>query len=224
MFLAPYLTVVVASVALTAPASAQLTLALDINGFQYAFVDSAGSARFDGARHTGVMEWSAASANARVVEARMGDSGPFGLLHEVELGARLVSLEGTVELHEGRVEGGSFIIKIDSGDSYAAEFSRGGLTALSSGGYVLDGLTFAGAFSDDDFGDIDVRAFSAMDLPGLAVVLRMDPMRSGDGTGNADLEVFVMVPLPPAAAAGLVTLTGMIGFTWLRRRRQGAFA
>src|SRR5690606_35449171 len=67
---APYLTVVMASAALAAQASAQLTLALDVNGFEYAFADSAGSAGFGGADHTGVMRWSSTAANSRVVDAR----------------------------------------------------------------------------------------------------------------------------------------------------------
>lgn len=204
-------------------ASAQLTLGLDVNDFEYSFTDAGGASGFGGENHTGTMEWSLsgdAAAEPRVVDARMGDEGPFGMLHPVSLGAGLSGFDATVELDSGRVSGGTLTILLDNGDSYTTDFAKGRLVSLGRAGYTLDALTLEGEFSDDQFGAIDVSEFTALDtLPGWALAFRFNPSAS-EASGTADAEVFVMVPLPPAALAGLGTLAGVMGLTVARRRRM----
>jgi hypothetical protein len=208
-----------------AQATAQLTLGLDVNGFEYEFRDAGGASSFGGANHTGTMIWSFSSDEPRVVEARMGDEGIFGVLDPVSLDSGLNGFNATINLNSGSITGGSLTIILDSGDTYTTDFSRGGITALSHGGYTIDGMTMNGEFTggagspSDTFGGIDVSEFNRLDnLPGWALAFRFNP--GADATGTADAEVFVMVPLPPAALAGLGTLAGVFGFTAVRRRRM----
>lgn len=213
----------VTAVAGAQTASAQLTLGLDINDFEYAFTDSSGARSFGGERHTGAMNWSLSGDEAaapRVVDARMGDHGPTGILHDVLLGSGLRDFDATVNLESGRVSGGNISILLDNGDSYTANFAGGRLISLGSSGYVLDSFTLDGEFSDDQFGAIDVSEFNALDtLPGWTLAFRFNPS-AGDASGEADAEVFVMVPLPPAALAGLGMLAGVMGVSVARRRRM----
>lgn len=204
-------------------ASAQLTLGLDVNDFEYSFTDSSGAETFGGERHTGAMRWSMASdapEESRVVDARMGEDGPFGLLHDVTLGSGLRSFDAIIDLDSGRIRGGNITIALDNGDTYTADFAGGKLISLGSSGYVLDGVTLGGAFSDDQFGDIDVSEFNDLDsLPGWSLAFRFNPT-AAEASGTADAEVFVMVPLPPAALAGLGMLAGVMGVSIARRRRM----
>lgn len=201
-----------------APATAQLTMALDVNGFEYEFRDAGGEVGFGGATHTGTMVWRFSSDEPRVVEARMGEEGIFGELEPVAVGTGLNDFSATIELNSGRIEGGTLMVRLDNGDTYTTTFSgSGGLTRLAHGGYTIDGLTMDGEFNDDSFGDIDVSEFNRLDnLPGWALAFRFNDAASG----TADAEVFVMVPLPPAALAGLGTLAGVFGVSAVRRRRM----
>jgi hypothetical protein len=203
----------------SAQAMAQLTLGLDINGFEYEFTDGSGASGFGGENHTGAMKWSFSSDEPRVVDARLGEDGVFGVLEPVSIGTGLSAFDATIELDSGRIQGGSLTIRLDNGDTYTTEFTGGGLTRLAHGGYTIDGLTLDGAFSDDEFGAIDVSEFNRLDnLPGWALAFRFNPGLEASGT--ADAEVFVMVPLPPTALAGLGVLAGVIGVTATRRRRM----
>lgn len=206
------------------PATAQLTLGMDLNDFAYEFRDASGAQSFGGVNHTGQMRWSidgtGPNEEPRLVDARMGDEGPFGLLETVSLGTSLTNFEAVIELDSGKIRGGNLTITLGTGDTYTADFAKGGLRALAAGGYSLDGLTLNGDFSDDTFGTLDVSELNRIEnLPGWALAFRFNPS-AGDASGTADAEVFVMVPLPPAALAGLGTLAGVMGFGALRRRRM----
>jgi hypothetical protein len=208
-----------------ASASAQLTLAFDINGFDYQFLDSSGAAGFGGTDHTGTVEWSYRADPATVIaETRIGDEGRFGELSPIELGAGLAGFSGSMEFSSGDVMSGSFTVTLDNGDTYTTQVdsASGSIRELTIGGWTLDGLTFDGEFNDEQFGDIDVSEFFAIQgqpglLPGSMFKFRFEPDAAASGT--ADMEVFVTVPLPAAAYAGMVTLAGVMGLSYLRRRR-----
>ena len=210
-----------------APVAGQPTLAFDINGFGYAFKDAGGAAAFGGESHTGTVDWSfVLSPATTIADVRIGDEGPFGTLTEVPLGAMLSDFSGTVEFDAGFVVGGEFTVTLDSGDTYTTELrgGQGRLSALTTGGFTLDGLTVEGEFSDDSFGAVDVSEFVAVQgdpvqLPGSLLKFRFNPGASASGTG--DMEVFVtVVPLPPAAWAGIGTLAGVMGLSVAIRRRR----
>lgn len=208
-----------------ASASAQLTLAFDINGFDYQFRDSSGAAGFGGSDHSGTVEWSYRADPATVIaDTRMGDEGRFGRLDPVALGATLADFSGSMDFASGDVMSGSFTVTLDNGDTYTTQIdgASGSIKELTVGGWTLDGLTFDGGFNDEQFGDIDVSEFFAIQggpdmLPGSLFKFRFEPDASAAGT--ADMEVYVLVPLPPAAYAGLATLAGVMGISYLRRRR-----
>lgn len=218
-------TAIAAGLLAAAPASAQLTLAFDINGFEYQFRDSSGAAGFGGTDHSGTVEWSYRADPATVLaDARMGDEGRFGRLDPVEIGAALADVSGSLEFSGGDVMSGSLTVTLDNGDTYTTQIDggSGSIRELTVGGWTLDGLTFDGRFNDEQFGDIDVSEFFAIQgqpgmLPGSIFQFRFEP--DAGGAGTADMEVFVLVPLPPAAYAGMVTLAGVMGISYLRRRR-----
>jgi hypothetical protein len=218
-------TAVAASLLAAASASAQLTLAFDINGFDYQFRDSSGAAGFGGTAHTGTVEWSYRADPATVIaETRMGDEGRFGPLEPVALGASLADVTGSLEFSGGNVMSGSLTVTLDNGDTYTTDIDAGSgaIRELTVGGWTFDAITFDGRFNDDRFGDIDVSEFFAIQgqpgmLPGSLFQFRFEP--DAGGAGTADMEVFVLVPLPPAAYAGLATLAGVMGISYLRRRR-----
>ena len=215
----------IASAGVCASAQAQLTVGFDINGFSYAFKDAGGVGGFGGESHTGTLEWSFRPSPATVIAAvRTGTDGQFGALTPVALGASLADFSGSFVLESGYVKSGSFNVELDNGDTYTAEAvgDSGNIQSLLIGQYTLDGLTFEGAFSDDAFGSVDVAPFFAAQggpggLAGSFFKFSFLPMSSG--AGNGDIEVFVTVPLPPAAYAGMATLAGAIGLSWVRRRR-----
>jgi hypothetical protein len=161
-----------------------------------------------------------------IADTRIGMAGPFGTLMEVPLGAHLSNFAGTLEFVSGAVVGGAFTVTLDSGDTYMTHLQTGvgRISALTSGGFTLDGLTSEGEFSDSLFGDVDVSEFVAVQgqpgqLFGSLLKFRFSPDFSA--SGNGDLEVFVtVVPLPPAAFAGLATLAGAMGLSVVIRRRK----
>ena len=219
-------TAAVAASALAAgSATAQLTLAFDINGFDYQFRDSSGAAGFGGTGHTGTVEWSFRADPATIIaDTRIGDEGRFGRLDPIALGATLADFSGDMQFNSGDVMSGSFTVTLDNGDTYTTEIdgASGSIRSLTVGGWTLDGITFDGQFNDEQFGDIDVSEFFAIQgqpgmLPGSMFKFRFMPDASASGT--ADMEVFVLVPLPATAYVGMATLVGAMGLSYLRRRR-----
>lgn len=211
---------IAASSMVAASASAQATLAFDINNFDYAFFDSSGAAGFGGTDHDGHVEWSYRTDPPTVIaDARTGSEGRFGSLDPVSLGQSLKDFTGNLQFSSGDVVGGSFTVTLDNDDTYTAQLSGGAIQELTVGGWTLDGLTFDGSFNDDSFGDVDLaELFGRSDgLPGSFFKFRFEPDASASGT--ADMEVYVLVPLPPAAYAGMATLAGVMGISYLRRRR-----
>ncbi len=217
----------VAGVALAAQnASAQLTLAIDIQGIDYQFRDSGGAATFGGAGHTGTLEWTGSDATS--ADTRMGSGGRFGVLSPVAQGVAISDVSGSLQLASGIVTGGSLSITLDNPemDTYTAsiEPGTGQITGANTLGFQIDGLTLGGAFSDGMWGDVDVAPwFAAQEnpggLPGAFFKFRFQP--GATASGNGDIEAYVMVPLPPAAWGSIAALGGIAGVGTVRRRRLG---
>jgi hypothetical protein len=206
-------------------ASAQLTLAIDVQGIEYQFRDVGGAAAFGGLSHSGTLEWTGAAAFT--ADTRIGSDGRFGPLAPVSQTVAMRDFTGGLTFDNGILTGGSFSMTLDNADedTYTASIrpGTGKLGATNQIGYTIDGLTFNGAFSDTAWGAIDVTPWydaqaGAGALPGAFFQFRFWPSLTAGG--SADVEVFVTVPLPPAAWAGLVTLAGVGGLGYGQRRRR----
>lgn len=214
----------VAAIAISASAaSAQLTLAIDVQGIDYQFRDASGAAAFGGLAHTGTLEWTGSAAIT--ADTRIGSDGRFGSLAPAVQTVPLKAFAGELTFASGILTGGSFSMTLDNLEehSYSASMKpgTGSLGVSNQLGYTIDGLTMDGAFSDTAWGDIDVAPWheaqaGAGALPGAIFQFRFWPNQAAAGT--ADVEVFVMVPLPPAAWAGLAMLGGLAGVSHIRRR------
>lgn len=215
----------VAAIAIGASAaSAQLTLAIDVQGIDYQFRDGAGAPFFGGVTHTGTLEWT--GATAITADTRVGSDGRFGSLAPMAQTVPMKDLAGELTFAGGLLTGGSFSVTLDNTEAHTYSASikpgTGRLGASNHMGYSIDGLTINGAFSDAAWGDLDVTPWhdaqgGAGALTGAFFQFRFWPSPAGNGT--ADTEMFVLVPLPPAAWAGLAMLGGVGGLRRLRRRR-----
>lgn len=218
---------IAAAVAVADAASAQLTLAIDIQGIEYQFRDAGGNAAFGGLAHTGTLSWS--GAGAVTADTRVGSAGRFGSLAPVTQSVPLKDFTGELTFDAGLLIGGSLAITLDHAEdhTYTASIKpgSGALSASNQMGYSIDGLTFDGAFSHTAWGDLDVTPWydaqaGAGALPGAFFQFRFWPNPQAGGT--ADIEVYVMVPLPPAVWAGSAMLLGLCGIACNRRRKLAA--
>lgn len=204
-------------------ASAQLTLAIDVQGIDYQFRDAGGNAAFGGVTHTGTLEWSGAAA--QTADTRIGSDGRFGVLAPVTQSVPLRDFTGELTFSGGLLVGGFVSMTLDNAEEHQyttwIKPGTGSLTASNNMGYSVDGLTLNGAFSSAAWGDLDVTpwydAQGGGALPGAFFQFRFWP--NPQAAGNADIETYVMVPLPAAGWAGFAMLGG-VGVSHLRRRRQ----
>ena len=213
-----------AALSLSSGAMAGLTLQLDLNALAIQVQDGSGAnSAFGGTSHTGkVVLDKGAFGTLFAVSLQSLPNGPF-----VNQGfsGTLFDVDGEILLSGGAVVGGFLDVFINGGtDSYTAKIVNGQGSvkpSLIGGGFTIDGLTFAGMFSDATFGNVDVSQFfnaqGANGLPGSFLQFNFDPNASG--AGFADIDAFVTVPLPPAAWAGMATLAGVMGLGYLRRRK-----
>lgn len=205
-----------------AAATAEPTLQMDVNNVHFQVTDGTANSAFGGTSHTGSVLLNFDADFTRLVDiaVRDGISGPG-----TSLGAgTLADFDGVIDLVGGSVTGGNLTVTLDSGDTYTAQIGNaGGVSNFVGGGYTIDGLTFDGAFSDATFGSADVTDWFAaqggpMALVGSFLTFAFDPTVGGDG--YADMDLFVVVPLPPAGWAGMATLAGVMGLGYIRRRRS----
>lgn len=207
-----------------AAANAAPTLQLDVNGFRIQAVDSLGNpVAFGGLGHTGAINFSYSTGNTTLagVYAQSTTNGPF--VNQNFVGS-LTDFTGTVLLSGGVITGGNVLVTVNGGaDTYATTI-QGGSGAVANyigGGFKIEGLTSAGAFSDAAFGNVDVTPwFAAQGAGGLAgsfLQFNFDP--NAQGTGFSDMDLFVdIVPVPPALATGMATMLGAVVIRRIRRR------
>lgn len=130
----------------------------------------------------------------------------------------------SISFLSGDITGGTLSMGVDQGgseNSYAASLSAGsGGSILSIGGgtFIIGGLTFDGTFSDPTgtFLGVDISNWgSRQPLPGRFSEIAFNPDSHGTDR-DTDVDVFVAIPLPGAAAMGAIGVGGLVG---LRRRR-----
>lgn len=191
----------------------------DVNSITVQSLDSMGNAvAFGGESHTGSLSLGldANSGLAIFVDgsgfSSLRRGGPDGVF----------SMSATIELVNGQVMGGSITIAIDGGaDSYTAEIRKNSgdvQVEANIGGdsFAIDGLTYQGFFSDNEFGGIDVSEFVARSpLTGNFLNFDFAPDATGF-TSLADLDVFTAIPLP---TSGALAGAGLAGLAVARRRR-----
>jgi hypothetical protein len=206
-------------------AQATDTLQLDVNAMEIQVRDSGGAATaFGGVTHSGSIDFgfSAASpATSMVIYKELGLGSGFSF----EGAQAITDVDGFVSLTAGLVTGGEIAFTLANGDIYSAKVKAGsGMveTAATPGGFSIDGLTFDGDFFDAQpdgmYGTVDVSQWiSGEPLFGSFLEFNFSP--DGTGFGYSDVDVFVVVPLPTAAYAGLGMLAGVMGLSYTLRRR-----
>jgi hypothetical protein len=112
------------------------------------------------------------------------------------------------------------MIQVNGSDTYTAQIaSLGYVETYVGGGFTLQGLTFNGAFSSSSFGNVNVAPWvGAGGLLGSFLQFNFNP--TPNGSGFADMDLFVdVVPLPPAVYGGMAMLGGIMLVGFIRRRK-----
>jgi len=210
----------VAGLALQASAQAQRTLQFDVNVAPLTVKDtsntlSALSLGFSGSVTFG---FSGGSTTLEGIYSLVPGIGGTSTLQPYV--GSLTDFLLVVNLTGGNVTGGSLRIESNGGpgsggDTYEAAITAGGgLSAFVGGGYILQGLSTGGHFSDASFSGVNVSDFPGRALTGSFLGFKLNP--NAKGSGFADVEVFVNnIPSP----AG-VSVLGLAGLAVARRRRR----
>jgi hypothetical protein len=194
----------VAAALVAGTAQAAQTLQMDVNAIGIQTLNGAGApSAFGGLTHTG-------SVSLNYVANTTYMAGVFVDGVDQNFTGVLTGFSGTINLTNGQVTGGNLLVTIDTGsDTYSAQVSpTGHVETYVGGGFKIEGLTFNGLFSDNQFGNVDVSPWSGGGLPGSFLQFNFNPNASGGGFADMDLFVNV-VPLPPAAHTGLAGLAGI---------------
>lgn len=198
---------------LCGPANAAMTLHLDLNS-----VAVAADSDFNGETHTGLLTI-AKDSDAEVYLLEIDGSAQA-------MAADLGDLIGTVELVNGQVVGGDFLVTLTDGTSYAASIGSGvgDVSEHRGQGFMVDGLTQLGAFDDladgHMFGGVDVSPWldARGGLDGSFLLFGFNPNAVGFD-GDVNLELYLTaVPAP-----GTVVL-GSMGMVYANRRKRPALA
>jgi hypothetical protein len=124
-----------------------------------------------------------------------------------------------VNLLNGNVTGGNFLVDINGGpsaggDRYSASVGTGGsVTTFVGGGFKLEGLTLTGSFSDASWGTVPIADFTGSALQGSFLTFRIQP--NANGAGFADTDAWVTAPSPGSLACCVAG-----AFVAARRRRR----
>jgi hypothetical protein len=205
--------------------SATPVLQMDLNSFGTQATNSAGAnSAFGGLSHTGAVKFSIGAGVLNGIFIQAVANGPFANANFA--GFTLTGFSGQVNLNNGAVTGGNILVTINNNDTYACNIAggSGGVSNYVGGGFKIEALTASGFFNDSQFGNVNVNPwFSAQGLNGLiGSFLQFNFAPNATGSASSDMDLFVdvptLVPLPPAAWAGLATLGGMVIARRLRRR------
>jgi len=143
----------------------------------------------------------------------------------------LKDFTGSITLSGGSVTGGSFSVEAydvgsaGSSKTYTASIksSSGSVNTQAGQGFTIDGLTFSGLFSGTSFAGVDVTPWDSNEpLDGSFLEFAFNPSSTTGVDNDADVDLYVLVPLPVPAllAASLFGVVGGAG--WWRRRRAAA--
>lgn len=202
-------------------ACATPTLQFDINAFHAQALNGAGQATpFGGTTHTGSLQFSLGAGQLVGISTQTVANGPFQSAGFS--GYSMTSFSGHVDLSNGQVTGGALLITLDNADTYTCQIRPGvgGVSNYVGGGFKIEGLTWGGAFSDAQFGNVDVSPwFNSQAGAGLTgSFLEFNFLPNSDGAASSDMDLFVeAVPLPPSVWGGMAMLGGLA----LRRRWSG---
>ncbi len=208
--------------AMAGTALASPVLQLDVNVIRIQVQNGQGqNSAFGGLSHTGSINFSFQAATT-VLNGVFIQSTPGGAFNNANFSGSLSNFTGQINLVNGQVTGGHLGVFVNGGtDNYQCDVvpNQGAVSTYVGGGFKVEGLTFHGAFSDNQFGNVNVTPWAAGNLPGSFLQFNFDPNASG--SGFADMDMFVDVaPLPPAAWAGLSTLACLGAVRVIRRVRR----
>jgi MYXO-CTERM domain-containing protein len=200
------------------------TAQFDVNNLSFQSRNGAGApAAFGGVSHTGSLVFTDVLPTTELVAVLMRTgAGPF--LAQPGGPWALSDASLTINLNNGMVTGGNLLIDIGGGpggggDRYSATLGAAGVVSpFVGGGFMVEGLSANGQFSDSSFGSVNVADFVASQgtppfLTGWFLGFRIQP--DAQGAGFADLDAFVTnVPAP-----GSFALLG-VGMIFAARRRR----
>lgn len=138
------------------------------------------------------------------------------------------SWSGTINVINGVISAGSgFRIDLDgpfTGEFYQANIIPGSAVFAASGPqtWTVQGATAQGQFSGATFGGVDSSFWFNNQASGLSgTVISVGGSATGLPAGffSSTMTTTAVIPLPPAAWAGLGTLGALAGFAQIRRRR-----
>jgi hypothetical protein len=205
------LSAVIATALVAGSANAAQTLQMDVNAIGIQALNGAGApSAFGGLTHTGTVSLNYVLSTTYL-------AGVFVDGVNQNFSGSLSNFNGSINLSNGQVMGGSLLVTVNGGgDTYSCQIAATGhVEAYVGGGFKIEGLTFNGVFSDNQFGNVNVQPWAGGGLPGSFLQFNFNPNASGGGFADMDLFVNV-VPLPPAALTGIA---GLAGLAILRRRR-----
>lgn len=196
-------------------ATAAQTLQMDLNALGVVVANGAGAgSAFGGLNHTGSVSLSAVLGVSTM-------AGVFVNGISQNFSGTMTSMTGLIQLTNGNVTGGSLSVTVNGTDTYSAQIATAGYVEnYIGGGFTVQGLTFNGMFSSNSFANVNVTPWSGGGLSGSFLQFNFAP--NANGTGSADLDLFVnapVIPLPPAASMGLTVLGGLMVAGYVRRRR-----
>ncbi len=206
-------------------ASATPVLQMDLNSFATQATNGGGAnSAFGGLTHTGAVKFSIGAGVLNGIFIQNVANGPFTNANFA--GFTLTNFTGQVNLNNGQVTGGNLTVTISNNDTYTANITpgSGAVSNYVGGGFKIEALTGAGFFNDNQFGNVNVSPwFNAQGLNGLiGSFLQFNFAPNAAGAASSDRDLFVdvpqLVPLPPAAWAGLATLGGAMIVRRIRRR------
>ncbi len=214
---------IVGVLAVAGSALATPTLQLDVNSIRLQVENGQGAnSGFGGLTHTGSLNFSF-QVNTTILNGVFIQTVSAGPFVNANFSGSLTNFTGVINLVNGQVTGGHMGVVVNGGgDSYSCDVvpNVGQVSTYVGGGFKIEGLTFHGAFSDSQFGNVDVSPWSGNNLPGSFLQFNFDPNASGAGFADMDMFVDSIAPLPPAAWAGLSTLVGLVAVRVVRRRSR----
>ncbi len=200
-------------------ANADPLLQFDVNSFNVGTTNSAGlGSAFGGLTHTGSVNFSVIP-QVTVLNGMFGNGPGGGPLTNLGFNGSLSNFTGHIDMVNGQITGGSVTLSVNGGtDSYTTDIQNAGhVEAYIGGGFKIEGLMYHGAFTDSQFGNVNVSNWFNQTLVGSFLQFNWLPDENGRGSGDMDIFVDV-VPLPAGVWMGLATMGGVAFYRRKARR------